>query len=102
MEFCFLFSLGCEGSTAIIHLHYKTVETMQQKPRPHLLCQLSCSAALPPEVGRLGAHREVQGLAMAVSCCLRLPVRKICFTVNHSAGFSCVFHSHRAVRPLVL
>lgn len=79
MEFCFLFSLGYEGLPVLFHSHYKLlgmeiVKMTPQKPRSHLLCWISCSAALPLVAGSLGTHREVPELAMAVTCCLRRPV----------------------------
>lgn len=55
----------------------ENVKTVPQKPRTHLLGQISHSAALPLVEGRqgsVGTHREVQELAVAVTCCLRCPV----------------------------
>lgn len=109
MEFCFLFSLGCEGLLMIFHSYCKIAwdrkceedSTEAQVPPAGPDFPFSCTASCRGQ-DSLGTQREVQELAVAVTCCLRCPSWKVWFTVDRSAGFSCVHHSHRIVRFLVI
>lgn len=63
----------------------ENVHMIPQKPRSHLPCWISCSAALPLLSGQLrGTHRELQELAMAA---LDAPAWKVWFTVTILIAF---------------